>query len=227
MEAEKSSSLLLIKEEKNSGEGLTENAGEGSSFADPFLEVKTEPEFFYHSEFDVNFSSQSIKYEDSSPSCDNGSRKMICIAEESRYLGGGNASPKRCNTAGKQITCAECQRTFSYMSHLKSHMRTHTGEKPFSCCKFQRSFSHQGALTKHMRTHTGEKPYTCSICQRSYFEPSYLTKHMRTHTGEKPYTCSICQRSFSESSFLTKHKKTHTGEKSHTCPMLYMPKKFF
>ncbi|XP_064082431.1 piggyBac transposable element-derived protein 4-like [Macrobrachium nipponense] len=47
MEAEESSSLLLLKEEKvDLEEGPTENADDNSSFADPFLEVKAEPEFF-------------------------------------------------------------------------------------------------------------------------------------------------------------------------------------
>ncbi|XP_064083239.1 uncharacterized protein LOC135199274 [Macrobrachium nipponense] len=51
MEAEESSSLLLLKEEEETlEEGLTENTGEGSSFADPSLEVKAEPESFDYAE---------------------------------------------------------------------------------------------------------------------------------------------------------------------------------
>ncbi|XP_066953152.1 gastrula zinc finger protein XlCGF49.1-like [Macrobrachium rosenbergii] len=207
--------MPLIKEEmENLEEDLTENTDEGSLFADP-LEVKAEPEFFYHSEFDVNYSSQSIKYDDSSPSCDDESGKKICIAEENRHLGRTEVFSKRSNTAGKRITCAECQRTFSQMGNLKSHMRTHTGEKPFTCSSCQRSFSEASHLTRHMRTHTREKPYTCSVCQGSFFSQNDLKIHMRIHTGEKPYTCCICQRIFSQSSHLKRHMRTHTGEKPY------------
>ncbi|XP_064106912.1 gastrula zinc finger protein XlCGF67.1-like [Macrobrachium nipponense] len=206
MEAEESSSLLLLKDEKEDlEEGPIENTDDNSSFADSFLEVKAEPEFFYYGDFDVNCSTQStIKCEkDSSPSCDDESGKeKICIGEENRLLG-------RSNTARKRFTCTECQRTFSKIGVLKSHIRTHMGEKPYTCSVCQRCFCGSSGFIYHMRTHTGEKPYTCSLCQKRFLV-QYSHKHMRTHTGEKPYTCSVCQKSFSDSSHLKRHMKTHT-----------------
>ncbi|XP_064104980.1 protein glass-like [Macrobrachium nipponense] len=186
MEAEGSSSLLLLKEEKEDlEEGPNENTGEGSSFADPFLEVKAEPEFFDYGEFDVNCSSQpNIKCEnDSSPSCDDESGKeKICIGGENEHLG------RRSKTARKRLTCTECQRTFSKIYGLKCHMRTHTGEKPYTCSTCQRSFSHKCYLKKHMRTHMGEKPYISGS--------STLKRHMRTHTGEKPILALYAKKFF-------------------------------
>ncbi|XP_064083855.1 zinc finger protein 578-like [Macrobrachium nipponense] len=165
---DENSGLPLIKQENNSLEDEhTEITVDGSLFVDSSIEVKAEPEYIDCSEADVKYTCQDIKIEEDHLSFDMENGK-ICIEEENTDSGRKDSFPERSNTAGKQLTCAECQRTFSHMCSLKYHMRTHTGEKP----------------------------YTCSVCQKSFSAPSNVKKHMRTHTGEKPFTCSVCQRVF-------------------------------
>ncbi|XP_046407583.1 gastrula zinc finger protein XlCGF57.1-like [Ischnura elegans] len=123
----------------------------------------------------------------------------------------------RTHTKEKTYSCGECEKSFTNKSDVVRHIRTHTKEKPFSCNECDKSFSQKGNLVLHIRTHTKEKPYSCGECEKSFSYRSSLVRHIRTHTKEKPYSCNECEKSFSDRSNLVCHMRIHTKEKLYSC----------
>lgn len=109
----------------------------------------------------------------------------------------------------RQITCAQCLKTYKSRADLVRHLRKHSGAKPFECPECLRCFTLKASLTRHFRIHTGEKPYTCLICSKAFSDKSACKKHIWIHTKKKPMVCKVCGKTFLQKSQLTTHLTLH------------------
>ncbi|CAI9739146.1 domain zinc finger 4 [Octopus vulgaris] len=113
--------------------------------------------------------------------------------------------------------CQFCNRGFTSMTKLKTHLLTHIGAKPHSCSQCGKRFTDQSNLRTHQSIHTGERKFPCSVCKKQFRQKAHLTSHMFTHTGEKKLQCQFCEKMFSRSSDLKQHEYQHTREKLFSC----------
>lgn len=124
----------------------------------------------------------------------------------------------------KQFECVYdgCDRRYTSMGNLKTHMKAHEGRYNFRCdfeaC--EKVFLSSYSLKIHRRVHTGEKPYPCeeSGCDRSFNTRYRLTAHKRLHSGDT-FDCEYneCSKQFTTRSDLKKHTRKHTGERPYQC----------
>ncbi|KAK3610445.1 hypothetical protein CHS0354_016624 [Potamilus streckersoni] len=136
--------------------------------------------------------------------------------KETTKQSNNHASSKR----GK-FYCSECNVTFSYLNHFKSHKID--GKCTFECsyCKKIYTSSTYSKFKAHLRYHRNERQFKCDLCNKSYNEFSKLKMHKRNHSGERPFICEICGAQFTVSSNLKQHKKImHTEQtRNYQCDL--------
>ncbi|XP_034241174.1 zinc finger protein 236-like [Thrips palmi] len=140
-----------------------------------------------------------------------------------------------------ELKCPECQRAFSRVASLRSHLMMHEREDNLFCTECGDEFALQYQLDSHVMEHQDEwvaknleRVYECVKCQRQFSRASALKEHMREHVKVKhslvrrkhdrsqdrsdfSHKCPTCAKVFQKPSQLVRHMRIHTGERPYPC----------
>ncbi|KAJ3389113.1 hypothetical protein HDU92_001173 [Lobulomyces angularis] len=90
----------------------------------------------------------------------------------------------------ERYLCPTCNRAFSRMYNLKSHIRTHQNHKPFVCETCNLRFTRNHDLNRHSKIHSREKPHVCADCGRHFARRDALKRHERIDPEGKKLHCN-------------------------------------
>ncbi|KAI5093045.1 zinc finger protein 721-like [Silurus meridionalis] len=136
-------------------------------------------------------------------------------------------------------TCPVCEKKFTRVASLKSHVMVHEKEENLLCSECGDEFVLHNQLALHLEEHrrelTGTRVFTCRTCRAEFPSASQLKEHNRTHAKIRPVlsssrnykksidrsgftnTCHHCGKTFKKPSQLVRHIRIHTGERPFKC----------
>ncbi|XP_026149081.1 zinc finger protein 236 isoform X2 [Mastacembelus armatus] len=137
------------------------------------------------------------------------------------------------------FTCPVCNKKFSRIASLKSHIMLHEKEENLICAECGDEFVLQSQLSLHLEEHrkelSGIKVYTCKTCDKEFKTSAHLKEHTKSHVKMRPLTfssrnykknidrsgftnsCDHCGKAFKKPSQLVRHIRIHTGERPYKC----------
>ena len=121
------------------------------------------------------------------------------------------SKPIERNLKIKSIECSLCNKSFTKISNLNSHVaNVHDKKKNHKCLKCGKMFFKLSTLRDHNAVHEGIR-FKCDECSMDFSRKYVLKKHIENNHNclEMPkatkITCSLCKKPFSKNSNLNAH----------------------
>uniref|UniRef100_A0A8C4DK37 Zinc finger protein 236 n=1 Tax=Dicentrarchus labrax TaxID=13489 RepID=A0A8C4DK37_DICLA len=146
-----------------------------------------------------------------------------------------NLTLHRSTHTTSDFTCPVCNKKFSRIASLKSHVMLHEKEENLICAECGDEFVLQSQLSLHLDEHrkelSGIKVYTCKTCEKEFKTSAHLKEHMKSHVKMRSgrvveknidrsgftNSCHHCGKAFKKPSQLVRHIRIHTGERPYKC----------
>ncbi|XP_055600897.1 zinc finger protein ZFP2-like [Uranotaenia lowii] len=125
-------------------------------------------------------------------------------------------------SAGADLQCYMCNKSFSNMQDLRYHESLHSNSS-MKCTFCTQTFTCSRTLRFHMDEHKikctlPNGRFKCDMCEGTFKLYGNMIIHRRSHTGERPYPCTICGRAFSTSSNMKTHMNVvHAQDRPYKC----------
>ena len=111
------------------------------------------------------------------------SRQAGIILEEIDRLG-KNASSIRYQPNephGTSFGCMICDKYFTRLFNLKSHLKSHQARRPFGCEVCDMRFTRNHDLVRHLQTHTDWRQFVCGGCNKGFIRKDALLRHQSSN----------------------------------------------
>uniref|UniRef100_A0A1A7X756 Zinc finger protein 236 n=1 Tax=Iconisemion striatum TaxID=60296 RepID=A0A1A7X756_9TELE len=113
----------------------------------------------------------------------------------------------------KPYRCDQCPQTFNVEFNLTLHKSTHT-MSDFTCPDCNKRFSRIAGLKSHIMLHKKEENLICSVCGDEFVLQSQLSLHLDEHQKELSgvrvvYNCKSCSKEFKMFTEYKEHTKSH------------------
>lgn len=122
------------------------------------------------------------------------------------------------NCEERRFECELCEKKFTAMSSLKSHLKKGYHKKEtFTCELCCAAFEDRESFKKHTNVEHDGKRYSCEICGNTYKERRSLNVHKSIHSQQDQVSCDICNKQFRHKEFLGRHMLIHTNKEKFKC----------
>lgn len=149
--------------------------------------------------------------------CTNCSKKFSSSQIASRHFKTCGKPKIEKEKKARETLCHICQKEFSSIYKLNTHLKIHEGKLDFQCKVCFKKFASRFALNKHSLIH--EKRFQCEICEKMFSRKDNLETHIKFHFKVKSavdvssnliveYICSFCNQTFTSKDDLMNHFET-------------------